>query len=129
MRTEATLPLRTECIAVGGHEGEPGGAGDVAPTYPFALTCQRQFVRGHSRQCHVSTDESAIVLLESEDRIDATPVDMDTILALRLIRSVVDIIVNMLVEEARLDGQPITLVLYCEDCLVASLALQVAIAQ
>ena len=103
--------------------------GDIAPTDPLALGCEGQLLGGACRQCDVATPEAAVVLLEGEDGVDTAPVDVDPILTLVLIRSVVDIVVDVLVEDAGLDGQPILAVVEGEDGLVAVLAAEGAVAE
>ena len=125
----ASRPLCPEGIAVGRHEGKPSAMGDIAPTDPLALSGEGQLLGGARCQREVATPEAAVVLLEGEDGVDTAPVDVDPVLTLVLIRSVVDIVVNVLVEDAGLDSQPILAVVEREDGLVAVLATEGAVAE
>ena len=102
--------------------------GDIAPTDPLALSGEGQLLGGACRQRDVAP-EAAVVLLEGEDGVDTAPVDVNSVLTLVLIRSVVDIVVNVLVEDAGLDSQPILAVVEREDGLVAVLATEGAVAE
>ena len=103
--------------------------GDIAPTDPLALSGEAQLLSGARCQREVATPEAAVVLLEGEDGVDTAPVDVNPVLTLVLIRSVVDIVVDVLVEDAGLDGQPILAVVEREDRLVAVLATEGAVAE
>ena len=103
--------------------------GNIAPTDPLALSCEGQLLGGACRQCDVATPEAAVVLLKGEDGVDTAPVDVNPVLTLVLIRSIVDIVVDVLVEDAGLDGQPILAVVEREDRLVAVLAAEGAVAE
>ena len=103
--------------------------GDIAPTDPLALGCEAQLLSGARCQRDIATPEAAVVLLEGEDGVDTAPVDVNPVLTLVLIRSIVDIVVDVLVEDAGLDSQPILAVVEREDRLVAVLAAEGAVAE
>ena len=92
----ASRPLCPEGIAVGRHKGKPSTMGDIAPTDPLALSGEGQLLGGACRQRDIATPEAAVVLLKGEDGIDTAPVDVNPVLTLVLIRSVVDIVVDVL---------------------------------
>ena len=101
--------------------------GDIAPADPLALSGEGQLLGGARCQREIATPEAAVVLLEGEDGVDTAPVDVNPVLTLVLIRSIVDIVVDVLVEDAGLDGQPILAVVEREDRLVAVLATEGAV--
>lgn len=132
--TEATLPaticppvaapLCPEGISVSRHEGQPGGVGDIAPTYPLPFRCEGQLIGRACRHRQITSPEAAVILLEGEDGIDTAPVNVDPPLSEMLIRRIVDIIIDVLVEDTGLDLQPSLLVVEGNDGFVATLATQ-----
>ena len=115
-----------QAVAIGGHEGQPAAAGEVATEDPFGFRHEGERFDGLVGGFDVAAVEAHVVLVVDELGVLAARVVVETVFTLADV--VVDVAVDTLIEHTRFDGEAGVAPLRAEHRLVAAFALQMAVA-
>ena len=115
-----------EAVAIGGHEGQPAAAREVATEDPFGFRHEGERLDGLVGGFDVAAVEPNVVLVVNELGVLAARMVVETVFTCADV--VVDVAVDALIEGTRFDGEAGVAPLRAEHRLVAAFALQMAVA-